>query len=905
MGKIKFTDKNGSFVIENPENYSGLYLPLAGEMGLKSNITPSMSGDAKTDQNHFLLEPVSIENLHNNKNGRNFWCRIEGNGIWSVSGASALQEAEKFTASQDESKIEAGLMWQKLTRISKKYGIKSEVLSFVPTDKNIEIMYVTLENTSAESIKFTPVAAIPLYGRSADNIRDHRHVTSLLHRISTQEYGIEVSPVLSFDERGHQKNSTTYFVYGSKEDGTKPETFYPTNEMFIGEGGSFLNPEAVRTVKEGVKAGAKIQGKEAVGALAFESVELKAGEKTGYIVVAGITDDVLEIEKTTVLYRTKEAVLECFENTKRHWVEKVNIDFEMNDDSVDNYLKWICFQPILRRIYGCSFLPYHDYGKGGRGWRDLWQDCLALLVMEPDMVRKMIVSNYGGVRIDGTNATIIGNGQGEFIADRNNITRVWMDHAYWPFVTTKLYIDQTGDLDIFLDKVSYFKDRQSLRGMAHDDDWKIEYGNTQKTVCGADYFGTVIEHILLQNLCAFYDVGEHNEMRLHGADWNDALDMAWEKGESVAFTCAYAGNLKDIAYYLRKFESKDGICVIEVAKEMECLFRKGEELYESPHKKQELLSEYTSLCSHNISGEKAVLKIGSICENLEEKADWLMKNIRENEWIKEDDNTGWFNGYYDNHGKKVEYYKKDDVRMMLTSQVFAIMSGTADEKQVKAICNSADKYLYEKNAGGYRLNTDFKEEKFDFGRMFGFAYGEKENGAVFSHMAVMYANALYKRGFIKEGYKVLKNLLDSAMDFEKSVMYPGIPEYFDNEGRGLYAYLTGAASWYMLTMITEVFGVRGEFGNLVIKPALLPEQFDKEGKAAIKLKFAGTTLKITIHADVDNIHHNNGVYDKIIRVECDGNELETADLGKVVIMKKTIEEMSRKKCHEIEVFIKY
>lgn len=584
MGKIKFTDKNGSFVIENPENYSGLYLPLAGEMGLKSNITPSMAGDAKTDQNHFLLEPVSIENLHNNKNGRNFWCRIEGNGIWSVSGASALQEAEKFTASQDESKIEAGLMWQKLTRISKKYGIKSEVLSFVPTDKNIEIMYVTLENTSAESIKFTPVAAIPLYGRSADNIRDHRHVTSLLHRISTQEYGIEVSPVLSFDERGHQKNSTTYFVYGSKEDGTKPETFYPTNEMFIGEGGSFLNPEAVRTVKEGVKAGAKIQGKEAVGALAFESVELKAGEKTGYIVVAGITDDVLEIEKTTVLYRTKEAVLECFENTKRHWVEKVNIDFEMNDDSVDNYLKWICFQPILRRIYGCSFLPYHDYGKGGRGWRDLWQDCLALLVMEPDMVRKMIVSNYGGVRIDGTNATIIGNGQGEFIADRNNITRVWMDHAYWPFVTTKLYIDQTGDLDIFLDKVSYFKDRQSLRGMAHDDDWKIEYGNTQKTVCGADYFGTVIEHILLQNLCAFYDVGEHNEMRLHGADWNDALDMAWEKGESVAFTCAYAGNLKDIAYYLRKFESKDGICVIEVAKEMECLFRKGEELYESPHK---------------------------------------------------------------------------------------------------------------------------------------------------------------------------------------------------------------------------------------------------------------------------------------------------------------------------------
>lgn len=50
-----------------------------------------------------------------------------------------------------------------------------------------------------------------------------------------------------------------------------------------------------------------------------------------------------------------------------------------------------------------------------------------------------------------------------------------------------------------------------------------------------------------RNLCAFYDVGAHNEMRLHGADWNDALDMAWENGESVAFTSAYAGNLKEIA----------------------------------------------------------------------------------------------------------------------------------------------------------------------------------------------------------------------------------------------------------------------------------------------------------------------------------------------------------------------
>lgn len=70
MKDIDFIDKYGTFRIKNPENYSGLYLPLAGEKGLKSSITPTLGGDSKTSQNTFLLEPVSIENLHNNKGTR-------------------------------------------------------------------------------------------------------------------------------------------------------------------------------------------------------------------------------------------------------------------------------------------------------------------------------------------------------------------------------------------------------------------------------------------------------------------------------------------------------------------------------------------------------------------------------------------------------------------------------------------------------------------------------------------------------------------------------------------------------------------------------------------------------------------------------------------------------------------
>ena len=56
----------------------------------------------------------------------------------------------------------------------------------------------------------------------------------------------------------------------------------------------------------------------------------------------------------------------------------------------------------------------------------------------------------------------------------------------------------------------------------------------------------------------------------------------------------------------------------------------------------------------------------------------------------------------------------------------------------------------------------------DLGRMFGFAYGHKENGAVFCHMATMFGNALYTRGFAKEAYKVFNTLFEHCNDVEKS-----------------------------------------------------------------------------------------------------------------------------------------
>ena len=572
---------------------------------------------------------------------------------------------------------------------------------------------------------------------------------------------------------------------------------------------------------------------------------LASGESTEYTVLIGATKQDSTIEAARKLFCGKQNVYRQLDMTKQYWLNKINVHYHSGDNNFDQFMNWVSFQPELRRIYGCSFLPHHDYGRGGRGWRDLWQDCLALLMMNPGGVRQMLLSNFGGVRVDGSNATIIGDHLGEFKADRNSITRVWMDHGVWPFMTTKLYMNQTGDFDLLYQKVPYFKDGQVMRGKAVDEQWK-EGMQWQESARGVRYEGTVLEHLLIQALGAFYEVGEHNHIALRDADWNDALDMAGHRGESVAFTNAYAMNLRDLAAILRQ-EAAKGVRDVELLEEITKLLEDKEELYESIEAKHKLLNSYLRKCRHTVSGVRIQIDTKQLADSLEHKAEWMMEHIRETEWVSDAKGHGWYNGYYDDHGNRVEGVTEEgNVRMMLTGQVFSIMAGTATEEQVRAITEAADAYLYDASCGGYRLNTDFHELKTDMGRMFGFAFGEKENGAVFSHMAVMYANALYTRGFAKEGYKALDALYRQSMDFETSRIYPGIPEYFGKDGRGLYHYLTGAASWYMLTVITQMFGVHGEAGGLAIRPQLLLKQFDAENKAAISLKFMGITWELTI-----------------------------------------------------------
>ena len=152
---------------------------------------------------------------------------------------------------------------------------------------------------------------IPIYGRSADNIRDHRNVTSMLHRIRTKEYGVTVKPTMSFDERGHRKNDLIYFVMGVQGNGESPVSFYPTVDSFIGEGGTFTHPKAVYEKRPGMPCDIKIDGKEAMGGIRFKTAELGPDDTAEYSILMGITENETEADRITCKYHSGDAVVQA------------------------------------------------------------------------------------------------------------------------------------------------------------------------------------------------------------------------------------------------------------------------------------------------------------------------------------------------------------------------------------------------------------------------------------------------------------------------------------------------------------------------------------------------------------------------------------------------------------------
>jgi len=842
-------DGSGSFIAQNADHTSRLYFPLMNEAGMRSSVTPDLKGDISGGFDQYLMPPVVTEDLHRSLNARYFWIVADGQTPWNINGLSPGQQARKWTEQAENSTLIARPGFFTLTRKHPVLPLEISICVTVPAAPHqVELWKIGVKNTGSRNIQFTPFAALPMFGRHADNLRDHRQVTSMFQRCYKEEAGLRIKPTIVHDESGHRVNATSYFAYFYDENGGFPDRIWTRMQDFTGEGGGLGMPRAVwENQPEPVLSSDQRHGVESLSAVSFPQQSVEPGEIKTFLAVIGITkqEDHFDIAGS---YNSGVKFDAAFEKTNTYWTALTHqVEFKTGQSDFDEWTRWLAFQLKCRQIFGNSFLPDFGYGRGGRGWRDLWQDLLSIFLVDPESAKNEIVNNLKGIRIDGSNATIIGNLPGEFKADRNNIARTWCDHGAWPLFALNFYIQQTGDWEILLTRIPYWKDQFIARSTKVDHEWTASDGIWLKTKGGSVYEGTVLEHVLIQQLSAFYHVGEHNILRLEGADWNDTLDMARNRGESSCFQSFYTGNLAILVDWVDQI--RENGAPIEFLEETTLLLdRLIDQLpvnYEIGKNKLDRLQLFFDQVSHSVSGTLVSIDPAGLIHDLESKKYHSVNHLKSQEWIQTSESEGFFNGHYDDLGRPMHGKYPEGIRMDLTSQVMPVLFDVASEPQTESLYRSAKKLLGDPAGPGLRLCTPYPEIDLNIGRITGFVYGFKEHGSKWMQQNIMFMHALFHRNKIDQATEMFHEIYSIAQNSGVSKTFPGIPSYYEPGDRGAYMYLTGSSTWIFLSLVSQVFGVRGQRGNLLLQPKLSDWFFDNQGKASIECSFQGQRIRVT------------------------------------------------------------
>ncbi len=334
----------------------------------------------------------------------------------------------------------------------------------------------------------------------------------------------------------------------------------------------------------------------------------------------------------------------------------------------------------------------------------------------------------------------------------------------------------------------------------------------------------------------FLNTGKHGYTRLEDADWNDGLDMAHDLGETIAFSHFYANNLAVLADLIENLPTES----IDIIEGLYLLLQK-----------ELSLPEYFDRVQSFDENIKTYDK-KTIIFQLRKLSDQSKQTLREKAFFE-----GYFQSYINNDG----IYQDKKNQMSLTGQTMALLNEVASFEQAKSVAIKTKELLFDDSIGGYRLNSNYQDILTNMGRAYGFAYGHKENGAVFAHMAVMYAYGLYTYDLVSEGYEAYRTLLDQALKEDSGVL-AGVPEYFNDRGVGKYSYLTGSASWVIKLLRTEVFGIHLNLGELSLKPKLTQRSF-VDGKASIKTYLFGKLAEITYY-NPKNLDFNDYQISKIL-----------------------------------------
>ncbi len=501
-----FSDDGREYIITRPDtprpwiNYlsNGRYCALCSQTGGGHSFYETSGYNRITRE----FPPTVVQR---DRPGRYIYIRDEESGeFWSATWQPLRKPGGKFEARHGVGYTDVRYELN---------DIESRVTYFVPPRDDAEVWMVRIKNTgdSPRQLRLFPFVEWDLANYSY-NLAEAQF-SKLFNEASFQDEIIYVSTRFwNIMSAGAGNPNARWDKWAFMTSSLDIEGFDTFSESFIGMYNDYSNPKAVQEGKCGDSEG---DGQHIVGVLE-SSVNLAPGEEIRFVVLVGVVYRREEARTLKSRYSSWQEAERALAEVGVYWdnymsctiCETPDEDFDISFNIWNKYQAWITSR--LSRMDS-----YYVGGGSIIGFRDSWQDMLAILPNDLDWARQRVIYMLEHQFSDGST-----------LHNWDPLTNIGVktghsDDPLWLVLGVIEYLKESGDL-VFLDEA-------------------VRYYDT-----GAE---TVRQHMTRALDYTLAHMSERGIPLLMAADWNDGLDYAGRqgRGETTMVAAHLAWMLREVS----------------------------------------------------------------------------------------------------------------------------------------------------------------------------------------------------------------------------------------------------------------------------------------------------------------------------------------------------------------------
>ena len=214
---------------------------------------------------------------------------------------------------------------------------------------------------------------------------------------------------------------------------------------------------------------------------------------------------------------------------------------------------------------------------------------------------------------------------------------------------------------------------------------------------------------------------------------------------------------------------------------------------------------------------------GDAAENWEHHAQSIRQAVNEYLW-----DGNWYARGINDDGRIFGVSEDQEGRIYLNPQSWSLLSETADNVQQELLLSQVSRQL-DTPFGFMMLAPAYTRMDEGIGRLTQKFPGVAENGAVYNHAAAFFIFSLYQIGRSELAFEQLRTMLITQDNLQSTGQLPVfIPNYYrgafyqhpEAAGRSSQLFNTGTVAWLYRTVVEQLFGIKGDKGELVIEPQL-------------------------------------------------------------------------------------